>query len=230
MPLARRYRSKRKKGSRTVEVQRRKSNPPAMTELAEFILPGFGGFAATRFGTYVVTTQLAKRSPTWAPHAGAIASVGTFLAAWFLAHRVKFLEKWATPIAVGAGIATLQTLIQIYLPKLGWMVSDASSQVTGGDPTAAVQLTAAQAAAVDPNQAPAGLVATSDDPNAYTYDDRYDPGIMRDNSRYYGQMQGGGNGGGSQQQQAQAPTPSDSDLDDLDLSDNVFSGGAVAQN
>jgi hypothetical protein len=106
-----------------------KSNPPLGTDLLEYIGPGFAAFAATRFLTRVVSTQIAKRWPRYAVHAGAVASVGTFGAAWFGAHRVSSLERYHHPIVVGAGIAALQSLIQLYLPALGWIVADASPQI-----------------------------------------------------------------------------------------------------
>lgn len=105
------------------------SNPPLFMDLVEFIGPGFGAFAATRMATRVASIQIAKRWPSMATHAGVAAGVGSFLAAWLLAHRVKFLERFHTPIVVGAGIAALQSTIQLYFPKLGWMVADASPEI-----------------------------------------------------------------------------------------------------
>jgi len=106
-----------------------RSNPPLFTDLAEFIGPGFGGFAATRFATRVAAVQVAKKWPKVGRHAGALTSVGAFFAAWFLAHRIKWLARFHTPIVVGAGIAALQSLIQLYIPKLGWTVSDAAPEL-----------------------------------------------------------------------------------------------------
>lgn len=91
--------------------------------------PGFAAFAATRFATRVASTQIAKKWPAMAKHAGAIASVGSFLAAWYLGNRVKLIEKYHMAVVAGAGIATGQTLIQTYLPKLGWVVADANPDV-----------------------------------------------------------------------------------------------------
>ena len=95
--LHRRYRKRRNPDSSGP-----RANPPLFTELAEFIGPGFAGFAATRFATYLAATQVAKRKPTWGKPAGAAVSIGAFLAAWLLAHRWKWLAKYQTPIVVGA--------------------------------------------------------------------------------------------------------------------------------
>ncbi len=142
-------------------------NPPLFTDLVQFVAPGFAGFAATRFATYVASTQIAKRAPKWAKHAGAASSVGSFLGAWFLAHKVKWLEKYHTPLVVGSAIAMLQSLIQLYVPRLGWMISDASPEITTG--AAAGALTAQQ----PPMQQ---LRPTDYDPNEFTYNDEFDQG------------------------------------------------------
>lgn len=105
------------------------SNPPMFMDLVEFIGPGFASFAATRMATRITALQIAKRWPRFAPHAGVAASGASFLAAWLLAHRVKFLERFHTPIVVGAGIALLQTAVQTWIPRLGWMVSDATPEI-----------------------------------------------------------------------------------------------------
>lgn len=144
----------------------KKNNPPLFTDLLEFVGPGFASFAATRFATRITSTQIAKVRPNLSKHAGAGISVAAFLAAWFLAHRVKWLEKYHTPITVGAAIAALQSLIQIYVPKLGWMISDASPEIDAA--VAAPQLAAARESA--------DLQPVDVDPNEFTYDDSYDAG------------------------------------------------------
>ena len=73
----------------------------------------FGAFAVTRAATRIAATE----SPT-GPVVGnsrAGVSIGAFLAAWLLAHKVKWLEKYHTPIVVGSAIAALQSLIQPYI-------------------------------------------------------------------------------------------------------------------
>jgi hypothetical protein len=175
-------------------------NPPLFTEILEYAGPGFGGFAVSRFATRAAATQIAKRAPSWGKHAGAAAAVGTFLAAWFLANRWKWLEKWHTPIVVGSGIAMAQSLIQLYLPALGWMVSDASPELAAADQSLSVA------------QAPQNmhLLPTNDDPNEFTYNDSFDAGR-------YGHHQsppttGAGTGPGG---------PAPSDMSDLAIDDVI---------
>lgn len=103
-------------------------NPPPMQDLIEFILPGFGGYAATKFLARIVNTQLAKKFPNAGKHLAAGSTIAAFLAAYFLLHRVKRLAKYHTPAVVGSAIASLQTLVRLYLPKYGWIVSDFEAQ------------------------------------------------------------------------------------------------------
>jgi hypothetical protein len=194
--LHKRYRNRRK--SREGSAPRR--NPPMIQELGEFIGPGFAAFAATRFGSRVAATQIAKKKPSWGKHAGAIASVAAFAAAWLLAHRVKWLAKYHTPIAVGAGIAALQSLIQLYVPKLGWMVADATPEIH------------AAAAPAQPQLSP-NFEVLDEDPSIYTYNDSYDAG------RYSGSTSPTGTTSGV------APVDDEIDMD-LEQEDSLMSVGA----
>lgn len=143
-------------------------NPPLVTDILEQAIPGFASFAGTRFVTRVVATQVAKRAPSWGKHAGAVASVSSFLAAWFLAHRWKFTAKYHTPIVVGSFLATLQSLIQLYIPALGWMIADATPELlVAGDQ---------QLVAQDRQLAQLRMQPTDEDPNAFVYNDEYDAG------------------------------------------------------
>lgn len=151
-------------------------NPPALQDLAEFIVPGFAAFAATRLLTRMAAVQIAKRSTTWGKHAGAIASVGSFLAAYFGAHRVKALEKHHTPIVVGSAIAAIQSIIQLYVPKLGWMIADASPDLAEQQQTQQQLAVAAPAPQAQRTIAAAKLQPVDDDPAWYTFDEKFDAG------------------------------------------------------
>lgn len=156
-----------------------KANPPLVSEIGEYILPGFAGFAATRLMTRIAATQVAKYKPDLAPHAGAATSIAAFLAAWFLAHRVKFTAPYQQPLVVGAGLALIQSLLQLYFPKLGWIVSDATPEIADAANGAAI---AAQPQLLT---TPNGVQFRAQDvqpihadPNEFTYDDSYDAGRM----------------------------------------------------
>ena len=209
--LVRRYKRRKHKG----ESSSPRSNPPMFQDLVEFIGPGFAGFAVSRFGTRIATTQIGQRWPSWGKHAGGVAAVGSFLAAWLLAHKVKLLEKFHTPIVVGAGIAALQSLIQLYIPRLGWMVSDASPELAAGAAGATAASLAAGTTSA-PQQLPPGYQTTSDDPSLYVYTDQYDAGRMS-------QPQPTGTAAG---QQASQQTASD-DMADLEYEDDLQTMGAL---
>jgi len=177
----------------------------AMGEVWEWIGPGFAAFAAARFVTYLATGQIEKWRPSWGRHAGAIAAAGTFVATWMLAHRVKFLSRWVEPIVIGTGLAGAQSLLQIYVPKLGWMV---------GDPTIAAT-DATQQAVNAASQLPPGFTAVDEDLTAFEFNDAHDPGIYGSNPQP----------AAATQQAAQA---SDDVMDDLDLDQSSMQGGIFA--
>lgn len=166
MAKAKRKRFKRRRRRMTENPAR--SNPPLMTDLLEYAGPGFAAFAGTRFLTRIAMTQLAKWKPGLGKHAGAATSVGTFLAVWLLGHKVKIVEKYHTPVVVGAAIAMAQSLLQIYFPQLGWIVADATPDLALPAAPANTQLAIAQL----------DLRPTDDDPNEFTYNDEYDAGRM----------------------------------------------------
>lgn len=152
-------------------------NPPLLAEIGEFILPGFAGFAATRFLTRIAATQVAKYKPNLGKHAGVLTSVGSFLAAWFLAHRVKFLAAYQQPLVIGAGLAAIQSVLQLYIPTLGWIVSDATPELSEGASAAA----ATQQLVTAPNGQQyrmSDLTDIDEDPSEFTYDDSFDAGRM----------------------------------------------------
>jgi len=111
-----------------------KSNPPALQDLAEFVVPGFAGYAGTRMASRVVHGMILKRFPKLAKHASVLSTVGAAGAAWLLVHRIDRVKQYHTPVVVGASIAAIQTAVQAYLPKYGWMVSDHNLNVQPGEP------------------------------------------------------------------------------------------------
>lgn len=100
------------------------SNPPLMTDLVDFIVPGFVGYAATRFLGRLTHSIVSRRWPKLGRHAAVLSGGAAFGASWFLAHKIPKVQKYHTPIVVGSAIAAAQTAVQCYLPKYGWIVSD----------------------------------------------------------------------------------------------------------
>ena len=153
--IARRYRKSKKNPSSSP-----KQNPTATQDIVEFVGPGFAAFAVTRFGTRIAAQLVAKKRPSLGKHAGAITSIGAFAAIWLLAYRLKWLHKYHTPIVVGSAVSMLASLIQLYIPRLGWML-DVTTDVKQVGPAPVPQ---------------DDTVLEGDDPENYVYDDRYDAG------------------------------------------------------
>lgn len=205
--LARRHRRRRKFKKNPSSSPKR--NPPLATDLLEWVAPGFAGFAATRLVTRLAQQQIAKRWPKVGKHAGAVASLSSFLASWFLGGRWSLTQRYHTPITVGAAIAAAQSLLQIYAPKmLGWMVSDASSHVAP-----------AIAAAPAPKALPPHLEEIDDDPRWYTYNDAYDTGR-------YGTL----SKGTSWQPEIASPDAQPSAIDDPQAGDDELAAGIFGGN
>jgi hypothetical protein len=228
--LARKYRRKAEanppagdsKKKRAKHVRRRKRSPVAVTvrrnptpavdwmDLGTEIGAGFAGFAASRLTTRIVSVQLAKRAPTYAKHAGVASSLATFLAAVLLAKRWKHTEKYADALAFGSGLALLQTVIQTYIPGLGWIVADCSPEVAA----------AAQPAAVAP-ASQGGLLDDddSDDDSWFSYNDAYDRGRHAPSAQPRASQQRSAAAPAPQQTratQATGPAPGAGEDDDVD--------------
>ncbi len=168
-----------RKSRRTASGSEPRRNPSGgLGELAEFLVPGFGSFAASRFLSRVAAVQVGRRKPSWGKHVGALTSLLLVGGAYYGAPRVQKLSKYEMPLLVGSSIAAIQTLIQTYIPKLGWMLSDASPQLLAErSPAASAQFVpqmSEPAGALDPN-----LVDTGEDPSLYTYNDSFDPGRVQ---------------------------------------------------
>lgn len=175
MPKLAKIRRRRKAGENNP-----KRNPPLGTDLVEYIAPGFAAFAATRVLTRIATVQITKRKPSLAKHAGAVAAIGAFIAAWWGAHRVKYLEKYHHPIVVGTGLATLQSLIQLYAPAFG-KVLDVNPQLA--PPPAPKLIASSPAQSTMPAAQPAAPIPQGFKPTTanewYTYNDAYDAGSYK---------------------------------------------------
>lgn len=165
---------RRRRRSRLAQYRAERStarrNPPLVQDLWEFILPGFGAFAASRFVSRVAATQVAKRWPKLGKHAGVAAAGGTFAAAWFLAHRWDKIAKYHTPAVVGSGLAFLQTLVQTYFPQFGWMVSDVTPDLPKVAAAEAAVKSIAPPQIIDHDEEADGT------PSWYSYNDAYDSG------------------------------------------------------
>lgn len=110
-------------------VSKSKANPPPLKDVMDFVIPGFAGYAGTRMTSRIVHGMVIKRFPKMAKHASVLSTGLAATAAWFAVHRIDRFKQYHTPVVVGAAIAAVQTAVQAYLPKYGWMVSDHNMDV-----------------------------------------------------------------------------------------------------
>jgi hypothetical protein len=101
-------------------------------EVGELVIPAFAGYAGGRMISRITYVQLSKKYPRAAPHLAAGAGAAAVLAAYFALPRVKKFASYQVPATLGAAIASLQTIVQTYLPKFGWMVSDYRNGIANG--------------------------------------------------------------------------------------------------
>jgi len=111
---------KTKRAKKNNAVVKAKSNPPPMTDLVEFV----AGYAGTKLASRMVHGVVLKRYPHLAKHASVLSTLVSATGAMLLVHRFERIKEYHTPVVVGASIAALQSVVQAYLPKYGWMVSD----------------------------------------------------------------------------------------------------------
>lgn len=218
---------RRRRTFRTVTRRAPRPNPPLMMDIFEYALPGFGGFAATKFVTCTASSQIAKRFPNYAKHAGGLASVASFLAAWYFGAKVKFLARYHTPIVVGSAIAALQNLVQIYFPdKLAWIVGSPKQAAQAAFAQAVTtQQAQMQAAQASQDALPDHLEEVNEDPRWYTFNDAYDAGRYKQNAMHQTQVPSN-----------QATVPDDDgaplpiDDGDEDLAKGVFANNSLVGN
>lgn len=118
--------AKNKLAKRRSRKRKARANPDGTVELAYNVGAGFAGYAATRFASRMVYSQAAKKFPGAAEHAQVIASAVSAAGVYLGSKYWPKAEDYHEAASIGAGIALLQAAIQVYLPKFGWIVSDAS--------------------------------------------------------------------------------------------------------
>jgi hypothetical protein len=127
-----RYRSKRPA----------KKNPiteSAAVDLGMQVGAGFAGYTTTRFLMRAAYSQAVKRWPKLAKHIGVLTSAVGATGVYFGTKYWEKAEDYHYSATIGAGIAVLQSVLQTYVPGLGWIVSDMDpSQYTPKLPEAEV--------------------------------------------------------------------------------------------
>jgi hypothetical protein len=114
------FRSKRKS---------KRANPAKAEaiETASSIGAGFAGYAATRLLSRMVYAQAVKRYPRASTHMHVAASALGATGVYFGSKHWSKIDQYHDAASIGAGIALIQTALQAYLPKFGWVVADVSA-------------------------------------------------------------------------------------------------------
>lgn len=105
--------------------------------MAGDLLPGLGGYAATRMVGRLVRNVLGGRWPRFFRHYGPLGNLIALLAIWAVMEKWSKARKYKDPAVLGAGIAFVQTLLQTYLPGLSWLF-DAQPALPGPVATSGV--------------------------------------------------------------------------------------------
>lgn len=93
-------------------------------ELATSIGAGFAGYGAARLFGRIVFSQAVRRWPGASKHLHVLASAASAAGIYIGTRSWSKTEDYHEAASIGAGIALLQSAIQTYLPKFGWVVSD----------------------------------------------------------------------------------------------------------
>ncbi len=182
-----------------------KRNPSTLTDVGYLIVPAAAGFAATRVASRIASSIASKRRPSWTKHVNVLTGIASFFGLWFLGHRWRKIAPYHTPIVVGSGIAAMQSAIQTYVPKYGWLLGHPSEEMT----------------------LPAGPTATSD--YLPTGDEMDDEFIFEDGDAE--PVKNGRNGGGAANGNGVRPGVTDTvedmldnlEIDDDELNQGIFS-------
>lgn len=118
-----------KKGLAKFRAQNKPSKPKqnpgeGITHELGQVGSGVAAYTVTRLLGRVAHRVASTRWPKAAKHVAAGSQVAAAGAAYFGADRIEQLEPYRDPIVIGTSIAAAQSLLQTYLPKYGWIVSD----------------------------------------------------------------------------------------------------------
>ncbi len=116
-------------------AKRRRKNPSLTSNVSDFVSssevgqdiihsigPGVGSYAAIRLAGRLARATVGQKFPAYSKHIGAGGSLMAFLASYYAIKKVRALKRYEMPILVGGGVALIQTLIQLYLPGLAWLL------------------------------------------------------------------------------------------------------------
>ena len=114
----------------------RRKNPSKLEKTAYSLGAGFAGFGLTKFASRLAYAQTVRRWPKLANHAKVGTSIVTAVGAHFGSQYWSKSAEFTEEITIGAGVAAVQAIVQTYLPKFAWLVSDPLSSEYSPPPAA----------------------------------------------------------------------------------------------
>jgi hypothetical protein len=120
-----RYKHRRRNPDEDSPARQRASRATeAVTDFAYTVGAGFAGYALTRGVARMVNNVAGKRYPKLAKHAAALGATLGAAGAYVGSRYWEKVAEYHDAVAVGAGVAVAQTVVQAYLPQWAWVVSD----------------------------------------------------------------------------------------------------------
>lgn len=95
----------------------------ALAPIVSEVIPAGAGFIGATLIGKVVAGLVARRFPVLARWVTPAIGFGLFAGVLVLGSRWRLMSKWATPIAVGAGLAGLLGLVSAFAPWVGQFLS-----------------------------------------------------------------------------------------------------------
>lgn len=115
-----------------------RSNPASIlkgTKLWEdtmtYVVPAVTGYVVTRTTGRLVRNFIGpKVNYKWVKPLSLLGNVSALAGLWYLTSKVNALRKYKNGTIAGAGLATVQAIIELIMPKLAWIFDPATKQLS----------------------------------------------------------------------------------------------------
>lgn len=98
------------------------------SDVLTYVAPAAVGYTASRVAGRLARNTLGAKFPKFNKPIQVLANAGTLAALWYTASKVKSLNKYKSGLIAGAGVATVQSLVEFIFPKLLWLFDAVSPQ------------------------------------------------------------------------------------------------------
>lgn len=118
--LTRKVANRKRKRKNAALIQ----NPAVGQDLAEQVIPGLVTYAGLRVGGRIAYKLGKRKGAGWAKHLGALTPVLLAAGGYYAVHKSEKLKPYHDAFVVAAAIAVIQSLMQTYAPRWGWILND----------------------------------------------------------------------------------------------------------